>query len=263
MINQHDSFIWFKINGITRYILAHTLSKVIPIYIVNEYPKSGGSWVAEMLSDILSIPFPRNRLPMLKKSIMHEHKMHKWNTNKNIIVWRDGRDVMVSHYFHSLFFNERGNKNLVEKCQKELNFEDKSDSRNNLPKFIEYLFTRNKAKRITWSKFVNNWYNDKNSIHIKYENIISNPYGEMVKILRDMGLENIEKPKITESIKKHNFENVTGRKPGVECKKSFARKGIVGDWKNHFSKEAKIAFANYAGRELILLGYEENYDWVC
>ena len=42
------------------------------MYVVNEYPKSGGSWVAEMLSEALGVPFPRNRLPMLRSSILHD-----------------------------------------------------------------------------------------------------------------------------------------------------------------------------------------------
>jgi len=39
------------------------------------------------------------------------------------------------------------------------------------------------------------------------------------------------------------------------------RKGRVGDWRNHFTKEHKAAFKEEAGRYLIDLGYESDFDW--
>ncbi|MGE0084016.1 MAG: sulfotransferase domain-containing protein [Desulfococcaceae bacterium] len=61
--------------------------------------------------------------------------------------------------------------------------------------------------------------------------------------------------------KNYSFENLTNRKRGIQNKKFFLRKGIAGDWKNHFSSEAKHIFNKYAGQELILLGYEKNDKW--
>ncbi len=54
----------------------------------------------------------------------------------------------------------------------------------------------------------------------------------------------------------------SGRFPGQENKKSFMRKGLVGDWHNYFTQEARELFAHYAGDELILLGYEQDQTWV-
>ena len=55
MIEQRNNVLWFKINGVSRYLLAHFLSTAFPLFIINEYPKSGGSWIGEMLSDALDI----------------------------------------------------------------------------------------------------------------------------------------------------------------------------------------------------------------
>ena len=41
----------------------------------------------------------------------------------------------------------------------------------------------------------------------------------------------------------------------------WMRKGIVGDWKNHFSPEIKSYFKDRAGDLLIEAGYERNNDW--
>ena len=37
---------------------------------------------------------------------------------------------------------------------------------------------------------------------------------------------------------------------------------MVGDWKEQFSPAAREVFDRHAGRELILLDYEKNRDWV-
>lgn len=39
------------------------------------------------------------------------------------------------------------------------------------------------------------------------------------------------------------------------------RKGIIGDWRNHFTAEHKRVFKELAGDLLIDLGYEQNDDW--
>ena len=60
---------------------------------------------------------------------------------------------------------------------------------------------------------------------------------------------------------KYFFRKLYGRKEGEENNNSFLRKGIVGDWKNYFNKESKKVFKEYAGRELIKLGYEKDFKW--
>jgi Sulfotransferase domain len=39
------------------------------------------------------------------------------------------------------------------------------------------------------------------------------------------------------------------------------RKGVSGDWKNHFTEEHKRAFKDAAGEYLVALGYEKNGNW--
>lgn len=44
-------------------------------------------------------------------------------------------------------------------------------------------------------------------------------------------------------------------------KSSTFRKGVIGDWRNHFTEEHKLAFKEQAGAELVDLGYEADLDW--
>ncbi len=39
------------------------------------------------------------------------------------------------------------------------------------------------------------------------------------------------------------------------------RKGMIGDWENHFTKQHKQIFKEIAGQQLIDLGYEQGVDW--
>ena len=59
-----------------------------------------------------------------------------------------------------------------------------------------------------------------------------------------------------------SFERQADRRPGEEDRSSFLRKGLVGDWRNHFSQQARKTFDWYAGGELLLLGYERDRSWV-
>lgn len=62
-------------------------------------------------------------------------------------------------------------------------------------------------------------------------------------------------------VQAHRFEHVTGRSRGEEDVASHYRKGIVGDWKNHFDHDLKLAFKERFGELLVDSGYERNLDW--
>lgn len=261
MINQHNNYFWFKLNGVLRYALAHTATRFFPLYVVNEYPKSGGSWVGEMLSDALGVPFPRNRLPIYGPSILHGHMMHSWNMNNLVIVWRDGRDVLISQYYDSLFENDRGNSRLVRRCRADLDFGDYDDIAKNLPAFMEYVYERRRHPKISWTDFGNRWAECRRCVHVKYESLRAKPVEELYRVVSALSGRPIQLEAISAIVEKHSFQRLAGRSPGVQDKKSFLRKGVVGDWRNHFNEEAKRKFDGYAGALLIELGYEPNNNW--
>lgn len=262
MIEQRNSLAWHKFNGILRYALSHTATKAFPIYIVNEYPKSGGSWVGEMLSDALDIPFPRNRLPMLCSSILHGHMMHSWNMHNVLIVWRDGRDVLISQYFHSLFENERGNARLVAKCRADLRFTDYENVSENLVPFMEYVYVRKRHPRMSWTDFVNKWADCKRCVHVRYEDLRAYTVEALRRIVEELTGRTLDDAMLCSVVDKYTFEKMSGRKPGQSDSRSFMRKGVVGDWKSYFDKETKKRFREYAGDALIKLSYEADHSWV-
>jgi hypothetical protein len=66
---------------------------------------------------------------------------------------------------------------------------------------------------------------------------------------------------VADMLRRSSFKFTTGRDNGREQSGSFYRKGIAGDWVNHFSKADKNVFKDLAGDLLIELGYERNLDW--
>src|SRR5262245_12144672 len=67
------------------------------------YPKSGTSWLCQLLSSYLDIPHPRRfRLPIAMPSVLHAHWLPEPQLPKTVYVARDGRDVMVSLYFYEV-----------------------------------------------------------------------------------------------------------------------------------------------------------------
>jgi len=255
---QVESWWWFKLNGLLRWCLVH---RVLPndSIVLTEYPKSGGTWIGQMISDALKIPFPRNRLPLFgKKQLLHGHYKLTWNIRNPIVVFRDGRDIVVSQYFHYLIYNEK-NKYLVDKHRKYFKVEDYENVVENLPKFIEYV-NNTKYHHFTWSEFVNSWINQENIIFTSYEKFRKNPVDELIRVTNLLA-QRLSQHEAEVIVDKYFFRKLYGRKEGEENNNSFLRKGIVGDGKNYFNKESKKVFKEYAGRELIKLGYKKDFKW--
>lgn len=260
MINTVDMF-KRKFEGLARLILVRGFSGALPLYVVAEYPRSGGTWVSQMLSEYLDVPFPRNRFPRFRTSIMHGHFRY-FPTMRNVfVVLRDGRDVMVSYYYFSLFELELNNLGLVKIMRKELCFDDYHDIRRNLPRFIEYVFVKKRYPGFAWNEFVDSWI-DRDVAFIKYENLLQQPVEELSKAINKVCGITPDIEKLHEVVGKYAFRNLAQRNPGEENIKSFLRKGVAGDWKKHFSSEARKAFNEFGGRELIRLGYEVDERWI-
>ncbi len=249
-----------RMNTYLRHFMIYNLANRIPLYIITEYPKSGGSWVGQMLEKALEIPFPRNRFPVFRKSIMHGHYLEPGKMKNVVVVWRDGRDVLVSWYYHCLFSHEYGNERIVRNTRRELAFESYEDIRTNLPRFIEYSFTRQPNPRFSWTDFVEKWAGRRDVIHTRYEDMHSNAAGELGRIVRELGCRPVSSETAEQIAREFSFSRQS-RKNGSRGS-SFLRKGIIGDWRNHFSPEAQSLFDKYAGDALIRLGYEKDHSWV-
>ena len=87
------------------------------------------------------------------------------------------------------------------------------------------------------------------------------PRAELVRLCGELGVE-VSETRLAEIIEENSFKVQTKQAPLQEGVKSFARKGIAGDWKNVFDRESAEIFERHAGSELIKLGYEADSNWV-
>ncbi|MEM9386276.1 MAG: sulfotransferase [Pseudomonadota bacterium] len=95
---------------------------------------------------------------------------------------------------------------------------------------------------------------------ISYESLHEDPQPVVTGVLEFLGLD-AERALVKRLVERASFESTTGRKRGAEQRKSFNRKGVVGDWHNHFSDGDRETFKRVANASLLSLGYEEDPDW--
>jgi Sulfotransferase family len=93
-----------------------------------------------------------------------------------------------------------------------------------------------------------------------YESLLSDGRGVVRNLLEYLALP-YDAKLIDRLLERSSFHFYTGRNPGQENRRRFYRKGIAGDWKNHFSPGEKETFKEMAGDLLITLGYEKDLDW--
>jgi len=263
MRQQIDRTWWFKLNALLRRLHVTGMPGFRHAHlVVTEYPKSGGTWLSQMLSGTSGLPYPRSRLPLRRPAIMHGCFLDVGECNRKVVLYRDGRDVMVSYYFHTLMPNALKSSQHVTKLRREFGFADVEDVVRNLPPFMERCFARELYPRFTWAEFVRRWIDDPNVISTRYEWLHADAFASMRALLDALDYAHVSDAHLWDVIEAYRFERVSGRSPGSESVSSFARKGVVGDWRSRFNAESRELFAHHAGDELIRLGYEVDHGWV-
>ena len=265
-----------KLEQVVRLTYLNTITSTKNTVVLVEYPKSGGTWLGQLVSEYLQIPFPRNEFPVMRKSLMHGHYLpsHIGKNNKIIYLVRDGRDVLISFYHHQLVWNDKNQKEAhnVNYHRKEVGFADYENVQRNILAYMKYSYEHklSKFRRFVfpgnWQEFNNTWLEEANSntniYMVRYEDLLEDTALTLEKLLTNFfNITDVDKDRLDAVVNKFSFENQTKRKQGEESTKSFLRKGIRGDWKNYFQEEEKAAFKKYVGSLLVRLGYEKNNDW--
>lgn len=222
--------------------------------LVNAYPKSGVTWLLHLVCDLLEgvhqdtpqmkpltydhpvtsdwvirkthYPYWEQAIPHLKKKIV-------------VLTQRDPRDIVVSamHYRKAL----------------------------DLGKAIDVMVQSNYVGYLeSWLKPVEPLKVEKLVI-TRYESLHLGP-GELARIfvsITDTPLEGalipdgvMEKAKL--ALERQSFENMVKQLGGD---RHFMRKGIVGDWRNHFDRETAREFNNHFGEFMLSQGYIDSLEW--
>lgn len=257
-INRRNTRWWHALNSASRSaILRGATRPFANNVIVNEYPKSGGSWLSQMLSECLELPFPRNRLPMLNSCLMQCHALNPAGMRNVIVVWRDGRDIVVSYYYYLIIGHEFGDTRQFEQNAKLLGITDPNDIKSNLPAFIDGLMATTVGPSFSWPEFVKRWHGREGIIETRYEDLLSAPNQELQRIVTSLTGKSPSQEMVDSVVQKYSFKSQSGRDSGTEKHGSFLRKGVAGDWTNHFTPEAIARFNYHAKDAMNALGYCE------
>ncbi len=245
--------------------LVRALSGRMPYYLVNEFPKSGGTWLTQMLSDALGLPYYRNDFVRLRPSMVHGHYLSPALVRNVVVLWRDPRDLLVSFYHHCYFASEFrdlkfGNKQLVALMRERCPFDDYDDVRANLPAFIRFISTRPVAPRYNWVDFAAIWADRPGTVQATYEALRADSAGELQRIVRELTGRSLPSDQAESIAQGRSFarakaEAAKQHDEGVE--RSFVREGSVGGWGESFSEAALAELERFGYFEAMeKLGYE-------
>lgn len=268
---------------------ARRYSTMVGLVCIGGYPKSGTTWISKMIAYYLGLPWVGHTdLAIGFPSVVHHHWDYHPTLDGSTFIVRDGRDVIVSIYLNLIkgylatetSFAELGvaspgrliRSHFGRYARLRHRFQslygssfEPEDTLGNLPKFIESEMEKPfiSEARTSWPDYVSSWLNrPKHVTVIKYEDMLEQPEAVLGSLLRILLQEEPNSEDILYVVQRFSFSRMTGRSPGEESRQSFARKGISGDWINHFSPEACQVFDSYAGNLLIELGYESDHQWI-
>jgi hypothetical protein len=94
----------------------------------------------------------------------------------------------------------------------------------------------------------------------RYEDMRSCQQDGFREIFEFCGLD-IDEGRRRRIVSRNSFERKTWWRLGRGSARSHLRRGVVGDWKNHFCDRLKRLFKIHYGQHLISAGYETDDSW--
>ena len=239
------------------------LGKRWRIIFINEYPKCGGSWLKNMLGEILHedgyfINKKKNHIPVIKPKYFFQRHWLK-NTKyafKTIIVLRDPRDAYNSFYFFENYHSPNPKKNKL------FGYDESLEEKENI-----YRYLKNKLKNpeksnpgFSYKDFYEHYKNENDICFVYYENLRQDTFNELKRILKYLGYSK-DDHQIKQTIDNFDINNMKKKEKASDLRGKFVRKGVVGDWKNNFNEDSIKLVKSELGDILIEMGYESDKQW--
>ena len=184
---------------------------------------------------------------------------------KLVYIVRDGRDVLISERFRNFVeeskFLSTEDKRIIEELRK-----DQTPFTNGTRSIFTETFIRRVATG--WVKNLKETENEGRRLFgdhyfgIRYEDLLSQPFDEMQKLWKFLGVKKVNKS-LEKEIKAEMSSNPdeewqAQRNGGIS---SFLPKGQAGNWARLFTARDKTIFKEVAGEMLVKWKYEKDLNW--
>lgn len=164
-----------------------------------------------------------------------------------VILYRDLRDVALSHYYYVR--QTRWHPDY--RTYSTLSLSD------GLTAFSDRLL-------LPFAEWVRSWHANRDperGLVVRYEDLVADTPVVLARIAGHFELDSSHDT-MDRIVEEHRFDRLSrGRHQGEESQKSFFRKGVAGDWRNHFTPRLKEIYKNKIGKFLIDFGYEQDDLW--
>jgi hypothetical protein len=237
-----------------------------PTIVHVTHPKAGSQWIAQILADCAPerIVAPRIRsgqllfwavqpgmvYPTVYLSKQQFDTVRMPENSRVFVVVRDPRDALISLYFSFLKSHGEVDRAII--------LARSIISRLSLEEGLVYLMdgwlSLCAQIQLSWK--------EAGYRLIRYEDLIENDLAMFEELLIGECQIDIAPATLRSVVLANRFERYTnGRQRGQEETGHHYRKGIAGDWFNHFTPPVKQAFKARYGGLLVEIGYERDLDW--
>lgn len=242
----------------------------IPIY-VSSYPKSGSTWLTRLLGDVLNSPTGGSMPEQDNVEVATEgqDRPGDYIVRKGHFVLIDNNTGPVVPAPHRLAWRQLTNEKIVflvrdprDICVSGAWHWNKSTDQKAIESFMDRMFKGDVARCGRWDEYCDKHYSvweidDKRTI-VKYENLLNDAQLYLHRCLLSIGIFYNSK-RMVEAIERNSFQSRLKLIEDTEQsrRKNNMRKGIAGDWKNHFTPQMNDRMWSEFGWMMEKLGYEK------
>lgn len=226
------------------------------ILVVNEYPKSGGTWIAKMIASLVDRPFTDNRTSIPRSSVVMRTHWDPTELKAGVYVVRDGRDVMVS-LFHHRCRRVVQDPQVASQVNSVYPFAINADKIvEQLPKFIEVeMTTRTAGSPLSWKQHVLAGIGNDALQIVRYEDMLV----DAATALKTLGEALLSDVSVTDERASavamlHDRRNALSATHGMG--RSAIRSASAGEWRDVFSDEATDVYNAHCADVIQELGYD-------
>lgn len=206
---------------------------------------------------VLEAPLKRGAIysPVyMRRQVFESSEASRASAQVRLFVMRDLRDALVSWYFSLCVSHQDIPGTMISSLREALRSRSFEEG-------MLYLVRGDGAFTGLGghAAIQTSWLNGADLL-VRYEDLIEDEMRWFGEILARCGIE-MAGDRLEEVVRSQSFESLSGRKRGEEDVGAHQRKGVRGDWKNHFTPAIADAVKERFGSVLIETGYERDLSW--